>query len=76
MGHLADPATRPFTVVWHRWAGHEAPNIIAMAGFYSVLLIAFYVDNAKKLRLWDRLPICGLRWWRLCSVVALRDRGS
>jgi hypothetical protein len=40
------------------------------------LLVAFYVDNAKKLRLWDRLPICGLRWWRLCSVVALRDRGS
>lgn len=52
---------------WRRWPGH-LPHILAMGGSYVVLLTAFYVDNGKKLPLWDRLPTAA--YWVLPALVA------
>lgn len=57
------PAARP----WRRWPGH-ALHITAMAGSYTVLLTAFYVDNGKNLPLWDMLPTAA--YWVLPAAMA------
>ncbi len=57
------PGRRP----WRRCPGH-VPHIIAMGGFYTVLLTAFYVDNGKNLPLWDRLPTWS--YWAIPALIA------
>jgi hypothetical protein len=58
------PDARP----WRRWPG-RAPHIVAMGSSYTVLLTAFYVDNGKRLPLWDRLPVAA--YWLLPAAVAV-----
>ena len=36
-------------------------HLLGMGASYTLLLIAFYVDNGHQLPLWDRLP--GLAYW-------------
>jgi hypothetical protein len=52
-GRLArrHPRARP----WRAWPGHGL-HILAMTGSYTVMWIAFLVDNARFLPLTDRLP--------------------
>lgn len=62
-----DYRRHPDRLPWRRWPGH-LPHILAMGGSYVVLLTAFYVDNGKKLPLWDRLPTAA--YWVLPALVA------
>lgn len=57
----------PAARAWRRWPGH-GPHIMAMAGSYTILLTAFYVDNGKNLPLWDRLPSAA--YWVLPAAAA------
>jgi hypothetical protein len=50
------------------WPG-DATHIIGMGGSYVALLTAFYVDNGRRLPVWDRLPTAA--YWLLPSLVGV-----
>ena len=50
------------------WPGDTA-HIVGMGGSYAAMLTAFYVDNGKKLPLWDKLPTAA--FWVLPSAIAI-----
>ena len=50
------------------WPG-DTPHIVGMGGSYIAMLTAFYVDNGKKLPLWDKLPTAA--FWVLPSAIGI-----
>lgn len=62
-----DVRHHPLANRWCGWHGH-APHIVAMGGSYTILFIAFLIDNGKKLPLWDQLPTAA--YWSIPTIVA------
>jgi hypothetical protein len=57
---------------WQRhrhWMGWVGPHITGMGSSYIVLLIAFYLDNAKNLPVWRDLP--HLTYWLLPTAIGI-----
>ncbi len=53
----------------HRWRQWVPVHIIGMGSSYVLLLVAFYVDNAKNLPIWRDLP--HLMYWALPTAVGV-----
>ena len=53
----------------YRWRHWVPVHIIGMGSSYTLLLVAFYVDNAKNLPIWRNLP--HEMYWALPTVVSV-----
>lgn len=62
-------ATLGRTARRRRWHGWVATHISGMGSSYTLMLIAFYMDNGKQLPLWKQLP--SVTYWLLPSAVAV-----
>ena len=53
----------------HRWSQWVPVHITGMGGSYILLLVAFYVDNAKSLPVWRDLP--HVLYWALPTAIGV-----
>jgi hypothetical protein len=51
----------------YRWHGWIRLHIMGMGTSYIVLLTAFFVDNGRRLAVWDRLPM--FAFWIVPSLI-------
>lgn len=57
------------TAVRARWPAWSRLHLIGMGSSYTLLLIAFYVDNGKNLPLWRDLPAAS--YWAMPAAVGI-----
>jgi hypothetical protein len=62
-------ATVGRTARQRRWHGWVPTHISGMGLSYTLMLIAFYMDNGKQLPLWRQLP--SVTYWLLPSAVGV-----
>ena len=55
--------------ITHRSGWRVRAHIVGMGSSYTLLLVAFYVDNGKHLPVWKELP--PILYWLLPTVIAL-----
>jgi hypothetical protein len=60
-------AARWFVTRRGRWGVRS--HILGMGGSYTLLLVAFYVDNGKQLPLWKDLP--ATVYWLLPTAIGI-----
>jgi hypothetical protein len=62
-------ATLGLTARKKQWHGWLPVHIVGMGSSYTLMTIAFYLDNGKNLPLWKNLPEAA--YWLIPGVVAL-----